>query len=208
MHASKYAKVLGMALTALLVVACDNGDDDPQPPPPPPGEVNLLEGLSEMNASYVTDTTYWNHFQTDGDGGAEQGTVTAGTYAGMTGDVLQLTSTNFGTADWNYQIVAGTGQANNYSAKSFTLVPGKVYTISYKAAASNNGSIKAYLKINDTTDAGSEVADLTSTTQTFTSDPITVTADQPVTFVINVGALPANTIVYLDDVTLTEADAD
>ena len=34
MHASKHAKLLGLALTALLVAACDNGSDDPSPPPP------------------------------------------------------------------------------------------------------------------------------------------------------------------------------
>lgn len=203
MHASKHAKFLSLGLTALMVIACDNGSDDP-PPPPPPGDVNLLEGFSDMDASYAANSMYWNHYQTDGDGGAEQGTVTAGTYAGMDGGVLQLTSTNFGTADWNYQMAAGDG--TTYTAKTFTLVPGKVYTISYKAAASNNGQIRAYLKIDDSSDAGSAVGDLTSTTATFTSDPITVTANTPVTFVFNLGALPANTIVYLDDVTLMEAD--
>jgi hypothetical protein len=33
MHASKFAKVVGLALTTLLVAACDNGSDDPTPPP-------------------------------------------------------------------------------------------------------------------------------------------------------------------------------
>ena len=202
MHASK---LMGLALAALLVSGCDNGSDDP---PPPPGEVNLLADISDMDASYVTNSMFWNHFANDAS--AHDITVTAGTYDGMDGTVLQATSDAYGTQPWHVQLAAGDG--TTYVVKVFTLKAGKQYTIRLKGAASAAANISIALQKSDdssVTYGGDYPVALTTTTQTFTDEtPFVVgAADVLAKFIINLGGITCGTIIYLDDVALLEEDA-
>jgi uncharacterized repeat protein (TIGR02543 family) len=139
----------------------------------------------------TSDGQTWNTF------GGTGFTKDIQTHAGLSGNCLHLTATSFSGTQL-------TKADSSYKAIEYNFIPGKTYTVKFKAVADAASKVQVIIQTPSYSWKANKTYDITTSVQQFSDLTYSPSANEQLNLVFNFTNSPANANIYLDDIELIE----